>query len=264
MISDYEFDFVRCSDGFMVTKYHGSSECPNIPDSIKGVPVTTIGEYVFCDMQDAGIELVDARIIDQLSGSSKIMKKICIPRTVKKISSAAFFGCTLLEEIIIPEETEYIGSAAFSGCGKLKKINLPFGLKAINAGLFRGCEELCNVEIPSSVECIEHLAFNGCKSLDKIKLPMGLEKIGAMAFQGCSSLRSIEIPENVKSIGQGVFAESGLIECTVRAHISELPSAMFLHCNRLEKVILSSEIEEIGANALEFCDSLSTISYIGE
>lgn len=258
------FDFVKCGDELMVIGYSGNDEYLCIPDSVGGLPVTAIGEYVFCDMHDAGIELLDVRTIKDDQGTSEVIKGIQLPETLESISSAAFFGCVALERIVIPESVRSVGSAAFAACRRLKEVILSPRLKTINAGMFRGCKELCSADIPDKVESIEHLAFDGCSSLNELKLPDGLENIGAMAFQGCSSLRNIEVPESVKSIGQGAFAQSGLEECIIKSHINALPPALFSNCNRLRKVILSSETEEIGSNAFDFCDSLTTVSYIGD
>ena len=78
-----------------ITGYNGSSPSPNIPSSINGVRVTSIGEGAF---RDCDIE------------------KIALPDGITYIDWFAFADCQKLSEIYIPASVTSIGYGAFENC----------------------------------------------------------------------------------------------------------------------------------------------------
>lgn len=75
-----------------------------IPETIAGLPVTGINEYVF-------------NYCETITG-------IQLPGSIKTIGSDAFSGCSNLKNITIPNSVTYIGHGAFSNCSNLTSINV--------------------------------------------------------------------------------------------------------------------------------------------
>ena len=73
-----------------------------MPATIDGLPVTSVGDWVFFDC---------ANVTD-----------ITIPNSVTNIGDASFFGCSSLTSIVIPGSVISVGSYAFSYCTGLKGV----------------------------------------------------------------------------------------------------------------------------------------------
>ncbi len=80
----------------------------------------------------------------------------------RKLRSAAFQGCTLLERIIIPSTVKVIGRYAFYCCAQLRNVELCEGLERIHWEAFQGCTSLERINIPSTVKAIGVTAFLDC------------------------------------------------------------------------------------------------------
>ncbi len=75
-----------------------------------------------------GLEEIDERAFSQC----KLLKRIVIPSSVKKIGSFAFTGCTSLEEVCLSEGLEVLENTAFNWCHKMTKLHLPSTLVEIS------------------------------------------------------------------------------------------------------------------------------------
>ena len=161
-----------------------------IPSTIKGYPVTSIGDraFEFCNH----------------------LTNITIPDSVTTIGSYAFSECGSLNNVTIPNSVTSIGDRAFSWCISLTSITLPDGITTIGNGTFVWCG-LKNITIPDSVITIGDNAFHGC-DLTTITIPNGVTTIGYEAFAFCYLLDSITIPDSVTSIGERVFEDDDLTD----------------------------------------------------
>ena len=79
-----------------------------IPDTIKGKPVTTIGEMAFFRTRFLSIP--------------RSLTSITLPDSVTSIGSSAFRGCKNLTSITIPNSVTSIGDGAFNGCTNLTAV----------------------------------------------------------------------------------------------------------------------------------------------
>lgn len=95
------------------------------------------------------------------------LKRIVIPKTIKKIGDFAFAQCQDLKEVIIEEGVEEIGEYAFFHCQSLQRAEIPASVKAVKEGTFGGCHALRSVLVPSGVEIAE-TAFADCEKNLKI------------------------------------------------------------------------------------------------
>lgn len=166
-----DFTYTITNGEAQVTGYNWVGGDVTIPDTLGGVPVTSIGEQAFYWGPNWWPD------------KSDIIKSIHIPASVT-----------------------YIGNNAFANNSGLKSINLPQGIRKIDDYTFYGCKSLTAIDIPQSVECIGNYAFRGCACLSNISIPMNTTRIGDYAFDNCGGLANILIPQNISSIGFAAFS----------------------------------------------------------
>lgn len=174
-----------------ITKYIGDGGDVDIPSTLGGKTVTSIGSYVF-------------RGNDTVTG-------VTIPASVSEMSSGAFMECTNLVYATFSAGSllENIPGSAFKGCTSLEAFTVPENVTSIGAGYsgssFEGCTSLKTFAIPDKVTFLGGWTFRNCTSLETVNISSNsqLEKFGtgyngvASAFVGCSSLKSIYLPKGV-------------------------------------------------------------------
>ena len=218
---DFEYSVDVDSGNVKITKYIGSGGSVDIPATIDGKPVTSIGWGAF-----------------QLCSG---ITSITIPNSVISIEDGAFQNCSGLTSITIPSSVTSIGVNVFYGCsgltditvdssnpsycsesgvlfnkdkttliyyplGKNGSYTIPDGVTAIGDYAFYYCSGLTSVTIPSSVTSIGESAFRHCTGLTSITIPNSVTSIVNLAFWDCDSLTIVYIPSGVNFVPD----ESGL------------------------------------------------------
>ncbi len=127
-------------DGVLV-QYAGHDEKVIIPDGVIGIES---GAFTASNcMAITEIVIPDSvRYIGEYAFAQLGLRKIKLPKGLKRIESKTFFGCYDLEEIEIPESVTEIGREAFFGCRSLTKINIPESVKEIGDYAFAECDKL--------------------------------------------------------------------------------------------------------------------------
>ena len=114
---DFEFEILSQSDkSCRIIKYIGNAREVDIPPSLNGYTVKSIGDGSFKDLI--------------------YLTRVSLPDTVTEIGNNAFSGCNLLEEINIPQEVKSIGDYAFGACTLIESISLSEKLTSIGKGAF--------------------------------------------------------------------------------------------------------------------------------
>ena len=180
------------------------------------------------------------------------------------------------EEVVIPNEVKEIGSYVFSNRTDITSIDLPEGLLKIDDYAFSGCTNLKRVIIPDSTEIIGKFSFANCESIEYIYLGNSLCKLGEMCFFGCGSLDMINVSqENIYfSSNDGVLFDKeqiNLILCpsNIRGEyfapdtVKSIYSYAFFKCDKLEKTVFSSNLEEIKDMAFYGCSKMRNVN-LGE
>ena len=175
-----------------------------------------------------------------------------LPESLETLNDSSFSGCAQLEtvEFASNDHLGYIGITAFSGCAKLTAVTVkgrvgntipdgapnPMG----GTGIFKGCTSLQSFVWPNEYVVIPGDCFNGCTSLNEFKFGTGpadskCQIIRKQAFANCSALVNIELPDANIGLEDYVFAD----------------------CKKLEKVIVSEDLEYVGTYAFANCPVLT-------
>ncbi len=145
---------------------------------------------------------------------------------VKAIFESAFYDNTELTAVTVPGSIKTVGDNAFSGCYKLERVILGEGVKTVGDAAFNTyyCED-SDIEYPSS--------------LREVVLPDSIEYIGEAAFNDSKIEGELRLPESLRVIGNSAFAYADISCVIIGEEVSEIGSNAFMHCNKLEKFIVS-------------------------
>ena len=250
---DYEYR-VFDSSTVEITKYIGSAEKVDIPKTIDGKSVMSIGDGAFKDCTS--------------------LVNITIPDSVAGIGFSAFYGCSSLTNITIPNSVTSIGDSAFSGCVSLTSITIPNSLTNISMSTFNGCTSLMNIAIPDSIASIGEYAFYGCISLTSITIPNSVTEIGICAFSGCTSLVAINVAtgnKNYVSVNGVLYnKDKTTIICypagkkdknyKILNSVMSISGGAFYSCISLKSITIPNSVTEIGSSAFGCCTSFTSIT----
>ena len=166
-----------------VTDCDSSVTKANIPHTIKGVTVTSIGGSAF-------------RYCTSLTS-------VTIPDSVTSIGNCAFASCTSLTGIWVAEGNSHYANDA-SGVlfnkdkttlvqcpGAFAAYTIPNSVTSIGEYAFSHCTSLTSVTIPNSVTSIVEHAFSYCTSLTSVTISDSVTSIGEYAFYDCTSLTDV-------------------------------------------------------------------------
>ena len=167
-----------------ITGFAGEPKSLDIPSTIAGYKVTSIGDKAF--------------------QGCITLKSVEIPETVNHIGSGAFRGCTSLTKVTFHGTVENVPINAFENTPWASGQSEEFVI-AGKTLLLRYNGSASEVTVPSSVQIIAHDAFAHNDYIQKVILPEGLIEIGDNAFVHCNNLRKINFPSTLSYVGIGAF-----------------------------------------------------------
>ena len=100
----YDFTYTTNNGTITITGYTGSGGAVTIPDTINGLPVTSIGDNAFYYCTS--------------------LTSVTIPTSVTSIGDYAFYRCTSLTSVTIANSVTSIGNQAFADCTSLTAITV--------------------------------------------------------------------------------------------------------------------------------------------
>jgi hypothetical protein len=118
------FSYTTNNSTITITGYWGLDGAATIPDTINGLPVSSIGTNAFL-----------------YSSLTSVM----IPNSVTSIGDGAFYHCTSLSSVTISNGVTSIGNDAFYDCTSLTNITIPNSVTSIGSGAFSSCSSLTGV-----------------------------------------------------------------------------------------------------------------------
>ena len=131
------------------------------------------------------------KIAENAFSSSRHLKCVILPESIRIIEDYAFFNCSGLRYVSLSRKTEIIGDYAFGYCVHLKNVAIPGSVSKIGEFAFECCFEMRCVSILKGVTQISKSAFLYCRSLTDISIPRSVTSIESAAFCGCLNLINI-------------------------------------------------------------------------
>jgi hypothetical protein len=162
-----------------IAQYIGSGSTVSIPETLEGLPVTSILTNAFRDCPS--------------------VRSVTIPDSVAAINGGAFNFCASLESVSIGNGLTTIGPRAFGGCVSLRSITIPNSATSVGEDAFSWCGALTNVTLGNGLSRIADRTFSGCSSLTTVTIPDSVTSVGSGAFEGCTGLAGVTISGSVIS-----------------------------------------------------------------
>jgi hypothetical protein len=179
IINNFRYEVI--ADEVTITGYTGNNGYVTVPEKIKGLPVTKLGNRAFA---------YDNDVIG-----------ITIPKTVEEIAQDCFVESPYLSTITVASGNEFFTS----------EDGILFDKEKTELILYPAKKQGDSYTVPDTVSSIRCYAFAGSE-LKEVILNEGLEEIGEMAFASCSMLNCVTLPETVDTFGSFVFWESPKVQ----------------------------------------------------
>lgn len=172
-----------------------------------------------------------------------------------------------IDGVAVTKIGDYVFGNYYEQAEAIRSVSLPEGLTTIGKAAFFGCRYMEEVNIPSTVTVLGEEAFSNCYAINNSLDLSNVETIGSYAFAWDSGLTSVTLSEKIDKIAEGVFCGCGLTELTVPSSVTEICTAAFSNCEKLEQITLPEGVIGIGERAfaysglktLVFPDSLAAI-----
>jgi len=284
------FEYESDGSSVIITRYSGEEEHVEIPGTIEGLPVISIGDgaFYFC----------------------RALSQIVIPDSVISIGKEAFGRCSSLTNIVLGHGLTSIGDRAFNGCGALGQIIIPDSVASIGKWAFAQCGNLTNIlvgeknptycsqegvlfsrnlsvliqypagkpdssyTIPFTVTSIDDNAFAWCNALTQITLPDFVASIGMGAFAGCNNLTNILVAEEnptycsqdgilfTKDLSALIQYPAGKPDSsyTIPSTVTSIGDEAFSGCANLGQIIIPDSVASIGKRAFANCYRLTNVA----
>ena len=247
------YSFRVYDDHAVFTGYKGNDSSIEIPDTVKGVPVTEIGDgekAVYSGSQELNLDYEDdtAEVANLGQYTSDKLRNVDIPDTVTRINDGAFADIWIsIEEFRLPDHLEAIGPRAFGGTYSEPSI-----------GSFIITEDNPDFMTKDGV-----LFTKDGKTL--VRFPTrATTDLAALTIEkdGHDSRYIYQIPDGCESIGRFAFANTELTKYTgssidnfeVRFSPEIVTIEGYAFCEAsVTAVEMNEGLESIGENAFEGC-----------
>lgn len=138
----------------------------------------------------------------------KNLKKITLPKSLKKIGSYAFYNCISLLSINSYElnKVETIGAYSFYSCTSLKRFYVSPLIKALGSNTFYKCTSLETLYL-RNIEILNYYSLCGCSALTNIDF----SKVKIFSYYSCARIGAAKADlRSAKYFHQYAFSSSSL------------------------------------------------------
>ena len=140
------------------------------------------------DMENVNLEALPADTFRNKTSLTSVK----LPKTLKKIGSYAFSGCSGLTSVTIPDSVTTIENYAFDGCSGLTSVTIGNSVTFIDSEAFRGCSSLTRVYCKAIVPpIIVNNTFDKVSATATLYVPTGCKAAYAAATEW-SKFKTIE------------------------------------------------------------------------
>ena len=274
-----QFNYVTNNGSITITGYTGTGGVVNIPGTINGRIVISIGDLAF-----AGC------------GS---LTNVTIPDTVTSIENYAFADCNNLTNAVIGAGVTNIGVWAFAYCSSLASVrfqgDVPISLRVqfitflddydyLNwftgdtATIYYEPEttgwgaHFCGLPtVPvgyvwsydsyqMTMTVTGYTGPGGDVTIPDMIDGMPVTDIGVSAFSSCTNLTSVAISGGIYDIGNTAFSScTSLTNVTIGSGVYDIGNSAFANCTNLTSVTIGSGVNNIGNSAFSNCTSLTSV-----
>ena len=156
-----------------------------------------------------------------------------------------------------------IGRLPFWEREDIRSLVIGEGITAIGTSVFERCYNMATVTFPSTLTTIKARAFFMYTQggLTSLTIPPTITTIGEKAFVD-QALTSIIMPATLTTLGTYIFDGSDTLT-TARVECSEVPGFCFVWCSNLRNLTLSHNVTKIGSHWINYCNSLTQLTYEG-
>ncbi len=178
-----------------------------IPSTIGGKEVTEISSFAFLSFDKNGI------------------KKISIPKKIKRIGSYAFSDFLNVNSVTFESDSDLIEicEGAFMNCEKLTTIKLPASLQSFTPTVFTGCKSLTAVNVESGSE--RYLSASG--------VVYNVDGSSVLYYPEGKSSTSFTVSDNVKEIGDMAFYRNEYLTSINLNNVIFVREEAFMNCKNL-------------------------------
>jgi len=222
--NDYWQWVVTDDDTVIITRYLGLPGHVDIPASLDGLPVASIG------------------------------RPLVMPTFFQRPAVFAGMGVT---SVSIPPGLPVIGAGAFMNT-ELTHVYIPHGVTAIEIDAFAHNMRfsLASVSIPGSVTSIGHSAFRSSGLTGRLEIPYGVTSIAIAAFDD-NRISSLSLPASLTHIGEIAFAGNPQLTSVV------IPASVTSIDNRAFNLSELQEVRFLGAISIDMVGSLNEMAPLG-
>jgi hypothetical protein len=259
-----QFTYTTNNGTITITEYTGPGGDVNIPDTIYGLPVTSI----------EGIG--GGMMVFQSAFENSSLRSVSVPATVTNIGDAVFYGCTDLATVTLPGGVRSIGAWAFYSCISLTSFTIPINVSTIGDGAFVACYGMTTITVDpanSAYSAADGVLFNKSQSTlvvypagkaGSYTIPNGVTSLAIGAFDGCTNLTSATIPSSVTSIALAAFQDcNGVTSIKMPSGVTNIGDFAFYGCTALPNITIPGSVTSVGYEAFAACANLTGVYFQG-
>jgi hypothetical protein len=262
-MAEGQFNYTTNNGTITITGYTGAGGVATVPNTINGLPVTTIGGSAFASSSVASVILPNSitNILYEAFIYCANLTNVTVPASVIQIQNFAFLGCPLLDNIAVDPQNAFYSSlngvlfdknqTQLIQCPETKTgtYAIPDTVSSIGSEAFYGCGGLTNVTLGSLVSSISTGGgdmFFSCTNLVAITVKTNntfFSSIGGVLFNKSGTTLvlypngragSYAVPNGTTSIGYSAFyLRPGLTSVAIPASLASIADGAFNSCGAL-------------------------------